>query len=134
RLLGPARHGRSNAAALCPHATNRRARRDAFRRHPHDRHIRFNSRFCGCALALRLAASLVLKGLALQPRSFASRLTLGGVALALAITAFVVAGGWFERAVLAGFAFVFSPLLLGVAVIREDHVGVVIKKFAAQSL
>ena len=86
------------------------------------------------ALALLLAASLVLKGFALQPRSFISRVGLGGTALALALTAFVVAGGWFERAALAGFAFVFSPLLLGLVVIRENQVGVVIKKFAATSL
>ncbi len=87
-----------------------------------------------CALALPLALSLVLKGLALQPRPLASRFALAGAALALALGAFVFAGGWIDRAILAGFALVFSPLLLGVVVIRENQVGVVIKKFARRSL
>ncbi len=87
-----------------------------------------------CALALLVGLSLVLKGLALQPRSLASRLALGGASLALVLTAFLAASGWFDRAVLLGLGLVFAPLLLGIVVIREDHVGVVIKKFARRSL
>src|SRR6185436_1335778 len=87
-----------------------------------------------CALVVLLGLSLVLKGLALQPRSLPSRLALGGASLALALTAFIAAGGWFDRAVLLGFGFIFAPLLLGLAVIREDQVGVVIKKFARRTL
>ena len=87
-----------------------------------------------CALLLFVGLSLVLKGLALQPRALASRLLLGGASLALVLTAFLVAGGWFERAVLFGFAVVFAPVLLGIVVIGENQVGVVIKKFARRSL
>lgn len=87
-----------------------------------------------CALVLLLGLSLVLKGLALQPRPLRSRLLLGGPALALAIAAFVLAGGWVECAVLAAFALFFAPILLGLVVIREDQVGVVIRKFARRNL
>lgn len=86
------------------------------------------------ALLLLVAVSLVLKGLALQPRSLASRLILGGVSLALVLTAFIVAEGWLARAVLFGVGALFAPLLLGLVIIREDQVGVVIKKFARRNL
>ncbi len=87
-----------------------------------------------CALLLLVGLSLVLKGLALQPRSLGSRLALGGASLALVLTAFIVADGWLERAVLFGFGLVFAPLLLGLVVIRENQVGIVIKKFARRNL
>ncbi len=87
-----------------------------------------------CALLLLVAASLVLKGLALQPRSLVSRLILGGISLALLLTAFIVADGWLTRAVLFVFGVIFAPLLYGVVIIREDQVGVVIKKFARRNL
>lgn len=87
-----------------------------------------------CALVFLLGLSLVLKGLALQPRPLRSRLLLGGIALVLAIAAFLLAGGWLECAVLAGFALFFAPILLGLVVIREDQIGVVIRKFARRNL
>ncbi len=87
-----------------------------------------------CALALLVGLSLVLKGLALQPRPLGPRLALGAGSLALVVAAFVLAGGWLDRAILLGFGLVFAPLLLGIVVIREDQVGVVIKKFARRSL
>jgi len=86
------------------------------------------------ALLLLVGLSLVLKGLALQPRSTRSRIALGAASLALVLTAFIGASGWFDRAVLFGGAIVFAPALLGIVVIREDQVGVVIKKFARRSL
>ena len=87
-----------------------------------------------CALALLVGLSLVLKGFALQPRPLGPRLALGAGSLALVVAAFVLAGGWLDRAILLGFGLVFAPLLLGIVVIREDQVGVVIKKFARRSL
>ena len=87
-----------------------------------------------CALLLLVGLSLVLKGLALQPRALALRLVLGAAALALVLTAFLAAGGWLDRAILLVFAFLFAPPLLGVVVIRDNQVGVVIKKFARRSL
>ena len=87
-----------------------------------------------CALALLVGLSLVLKGLALQPRALPSRLVLGGASLALVVIAFVAAGGWMDRAVLLGFGLVFAPLLYGIVVIRENQVGVVVKKFARRNL
>ena len=51
-----------------------------------------------CALLLLVGLSLVLKGLALQPRALSSRLVLGGASLALVLTAFLLASGWPQRA------------------------------------
>ncbi len=87
-----------------------------------------------CAHLLLVGAGLVLAGLPLQSRQLALRVALGSAA-ALALGGGVIAAdGWIDRAILAGFALVFAPLLLGVVVIRENQVGVVIKKFAARSL
>jgi uncharacterized membrane protein YqiK len=79
-------------------------------------------------------AGLVLAGLALKSRALPARLAFGsGAALALLLP-FALASGWVERTGL-GLAFlVFSPLLLGMVVIHETHVGVVIKKFARRHL
>jgi uncharacterized membrane protein YqiK len=96
--------------------------------------------FSGLAIAgvlahlLLIGAALVFKGLALQNRPLPQRLALGSIATALTLTAFVLAESWVERAALLGAALVLAPVLLGLVVIREDQVGVVIKKFARQSL
>jgi len=87
-----------------------------------------------CAHLLLVAAGLVLAGLAMQQRQLAARLAFG-VAAALAIgSSLIAADGWFDRAVLMAGAVVFAPLLLGIVVIRENQVGVVVKKFAGRSL
>jgi uncharacterized membrane protein YqiK len=81
-----------------------------------------------------VGVALVLKGFALGQRSAASRVLLAFAALVLASAAFALADGWFERGLILCFALFFSPLLLGLVVIREDQVGVVVKKFSRHSL
>lgn len=83
---------------------------------------------------LLLGASLVLKGLALKSRSTLTRLLFVSGSLAAGATAFVLADTWAERAGLLAAGAVLAPLLLGLVVIRENQVGVVIKKFAGRSL
>lgn len=87
-----------------------------------------------CAHLLLLASALALKGLALQSRGRVPRLLAGAAALALAAAAFVLADGWLERGLLAFSGLWLAPVLLGVVVIRENQVGVVVKKFARRSL
>ena len=83
---------------------------------------------------LLVGASLVLVGLALQNRSTFVRLACATAALALASTAILLADGWQECVVLGSIGLLFAPTLLGLVTIREDQVGVVIKKFSARSL
>jgi uncharacterized membrane protein YqiK len=83
---------------------------------------------------LLVGSSLVLKGLALQQRTLGRRLTLGAAALVLGVAAFVFAVDWFERGLLLVAALMMAPLLLGLVFIRENQVGLVIKKFAPRSL
>ena len=83
---------------------------------------------------LLVAAGLLLAALALQSRRAAVRHALGAAALVLPTTALWLADGWAERAVVAAAGLVLAPTLLGLVVIREDRVGVVIKKFARRSL
>jgi uncharacterized membrane protein YqiK len=87
-----------------------------------------------CTHLLLLGAALVLKGYALQSSDRARRWIVGACALALGLAAFVLAADWLERAVLLFSALWMAPLLLGIVVIRENQVGIVIKKFAARSL
>ena len=92
--------------------------------------------FAGALLVhlLLVGASLVLAGLALAPRPLGHRIAFGLAAALAVIAAFALADGWLERGALAGFGLMFAPLLLGIVVIREDQVGVVIKKFARRNL
>ncbi|MEY2879405.1 MAG: hypothetical protein RLZZ15_1785, partial [Verrucomicrobiota bacterium] len=83
---------------------------------------------------LLVAAGLVLAGLALAPRHPAARLAFGLAALLALGFGFAQAGGWPEFGALALFALLFGPVLLGLVLIRENQVGVVIKKFAAANL
>ncbi|MEO5959594.1 MAG: SPFH domain-containing protein [Opitutaceae bacterium] len=83
---------------------------------------------------LLIGASLVLKGLALQQRSVFARLLFVAASLATAAIALVLAANWTERIALLAAATIMAPLLLGLVVIRENQVGVVIKKFARRSL
>ncbi len=78
--------------------------------------------------------ALLLAGLALQTPSASRRLALGAFAVVLGGGALVLASGWIECVALLGSALVFAPLLLGLVIIREDQVGVIIKKFSNRSL
>lgn len=83
---------------------------------------------------LLLALALTTAGAALQRRTAVLRLILGGTAFALALAAFGLADGWWERGTLFVTALAFGPTLLGLVLIRENQVGIVIKKFAGRSL
>ena len=83
---------------------------------------------------LLLGAALALKGLALQQRALARRLVLGGLALAFAAAALEPVGGEHERGLLAFATLWMAPVLLGIAVIRENQVGIIIKRFSPRSL
>jgi uncharacterized membrane protein YqiK len=83
---------------------------------------------------LLIGASLVLQGFALKQRKPSVRFGVMALALACGVAGFIFAGDWPERAGLAFSAFLFAPLLLGLVVIRENQVGVVIKKFSNRSL
>jgi uncharacterized membrane protein YqiK len=87
-----------------------------------------------CAHLLLLATALVLKGCALQQSDRTRKLLLAAAALVLGAGAFVLAADWLERGMLLFASLWMAPLLLGVAVIRENQVGIVIKKFARRSL
>ncbi len=83
---------------------------------------------------LLVALALVCKGLALQQRGFARRLAFGLLAAILGGAALALAATWLERGVLLFAALWMAPLLLGLTIIRENQVGIVIKKFSARSL
>ena len=83
---------------------------------------------------LLVGASLVLLGLALKQRSLIARFTALAAALACGVASLILADEWAERLGLGVSALFFAPLLIGLVVIRENQVGVVIKKFAPRSL
>jgi len=83
---------------------------------------------------LLLGAALFVQGLSLQQRVRARRLASGPAALALGAAAFTLASGWLERGALVISALWLAPVLLGLVIIRENQVGIVIKKFARRSL
>lgn len=87
-----------------------------------------------CAHLLLIAAALMLKGVALQQRARARQVLFGMIAITLGALAFILAADWIERGALAVSALFLAPLLLGVVLIRENQVGVVVKKFARRSL
>ena len=80
-----------------------------------------------------IGAGLVLAGIAIKARLM-PRLACGVAAMLLLIAPFVLAETWIEQIGLGVAALMFAPLLLGMVVIREDQVGVVIKKFARRNL
>jgi len=82
---------------------------------------------------LCVGAGLVLAGIALKARP-AARLVCGVVAAILLVAPFVLAETWMEQAGLGVLMLMFAPLLMGMVIIREDQVGVVIKKFARRNL
>jgi uncharacterized membrane protein YqiK len=89
----------------------------------------------GLGLHLLLVASaLTLTGLAAQQRKPAGRYSVGAFALVIALLALWLSSGWFESGLLAFAALLWTPFLLGLVVIRENEVGIVIKKFATDSL
>jgi uncharacterized membrane protein YqiK len=83
---------------------------------------------------LFIAAGLALAGFALKQRLATARAAVGAAAFALVVAALALADGWPERAGLAGAGLILAPLLLGLVVIRENQVGVVIKKWSRRSL
>lgn len=83
---------------------------------------------------LLVGAGFVLAGIALTPRPLATRLAFGVPAFLALALGFYFADTWFERTSLACAGLIFAPLLLGIVVIREDQVGVIIKKFASRNL
>ena len=83
---------------------------------------------------LLIGASLVLKGLALKQRTLPKRLLFAAASVALGVTALLLADNWTERVALLGAGTLLAAPLLGLVIIREDQVGVVIKKFARRSL
>ena len=87
-----------------------------------------------CAHLLLIGAALLLKGVALQQRERMRKLLLGSIAFGLGVTAFFLAADWIERGVLFFASLWLAPLLLGLVVIREDQVGILIKRFARRQL
>jgi uncharacterized membrane protein YqiK len=87
-----------------------------------------------CAHLFVLALGLALFGLALQHHAPARKLVLSLIAGALVVSMFILAVDWYERAALGLATLWMAPLLLGVVGIRENQVGLVIKKFASRSL
>jgi uncharacterized membrane protein YqiK len=83
---------------------------------------------------LLLLAALVLQGTALTQRSRPRRLAWGAVALAFGLAPFLLADSWLERFALLIIGGVFAPLLMGLVLIRENQVGIVIKKFSRRAL
>ena len=82
---------------------------------------------------LCVGAGLVLAGIAIKARPTA-RLVCGVATALLAVAPFVLAETWMEQAGLGVLMLMFAPLLMGMIIIREDQVGVVIKKFARRNL
>jgi len=79
-----------------------------------------------------IGAALVLKGLALQNRPLPQRLPRSAPSPSSSPPpGLCFAGSWVERTALLAAACVLARSFLGLVIIREDQVGVVIKKFAA---
>jgi uncharacterized membrane protein YqiK len=83
---------------------------------------------------LLIGASLLIQGFALKQRNPSARYAGTAGAIAFAAAALLLADDWPERIGLLFSTTFFAPLLLGLAVIRENQVGVVIKKFSNRSL
>jgi uncharacterized membrane protein YqiK len=77
---------------------------------------------------------LLSAGLFLKTRNATLRISGSIVSIVLIITPFALADSWIERGLLLGWTLCAAPLLLGIVIIREDQVGVIIKKFASRSL
>ena len=81
-----------------------------------------------------LAASLLLLGCALAKPKGGTRLLLTLGALFGLATSFILASSVPEILLLAALGLLFSPVLLGLVLIRETEVGIVVKKFSSSSL
>jgi uncharacterized membrane protein YqiK len=81
-----------------------------------------------------LSLGLVVLGCALaRPRGAARFVILLAGVLGIGL-AFVLSAGWFEVLLLAGLGACAAPFFLGLVLIRENEVGVVVKKFSSRSL
>jgi len=83
---------------------------------------------------LLLGVALTLNGRALQQKRRSTRIALALLALALTAAALALASDWIERGALVFAALWMAPVLSGIVIIRENQVGIVIKKFARRSL
>ncbi|HEY8966708.1 MAG TPA: SPFH domain-containing protein [Candidatus Methylacidiphilales bacterium] len=84
--------------------------------------------------AAGIAAALLLLSLALRSSSPAVR-TWAGLPCALLAAGLVLVGNtWLESGILSVVLLVLAPVLLGWVTIREDQVGIVVKKFSTRSL
>jgi len=83
---------------------------------------------------LLLCTALLLLGFALQQQSRIRRTVLIVLAAGATGATMMLAADWMERTGLGIVALWVAPVLLGIVIIRENQVGIVIKKFAPQSL
>jgi uncharacterized membrane protein YqiK len=83
---------------------------------------------------LLVALGLLIASSSLKIQNGSLRLLLLVFGKAVLVTAFILADGWIERGLLFGWGLFSSPILLGLVIIREDQVGVVIKKFSMRNL
>jgi uncharacterized membrane protein YqiK len=81
-----------------------------------------------------ITLGLLSASLCLKTRRAALRVSAGLLTTAFLITPLVLAESWIEWCLLIGYGLFTAPILLGLVIIREDQVGVVIKKFARRSL
>lgn len=81
-----------------------------------------------------VVVSLICAAATAKAKNALARSLYGFVALACLSFAFLQSESWLECLVLTIFFAAASPLALGVVVIRENQIGLVIKKFSARSL
>lgn len=83
--------------------------------------------------ALLVVAGLLILGFGMKQNGVA-RLVLALVGVGVLVTALVTVEAWPEWPALVLVGLAGAPMLLGLVIIREDRVGVVVRKFARRSL
>jgi len=81
-----------------------------------------------------ITLGLLSASLSLKARHTFLRISAGIATSMLLLTPLALADTWVERGLLVGYGLLTAPILLGLIIIREDQVGVIIKKFASHSL
>ena len=81
-----------------------------------------------------ITLGLLSASLSLKARHTFLRISAGIATSMLLLTPLALADTWIERGLLVGYGLLTAPILLGLIIIREDQVGVIIKKFASHSL